>query len=141
MTNISEATQKQVRQRAENRCEYCLSHQNYVMGRLQIDHILPLAKGGKNSLENLCLACELCNQYKWTQTEAIDPQTDQIIALFNPRQQKWIDHFCWSIDGTEIIGKTPCGRATIAALKFNNQLAIIVCSNWVKAGWHPPQIS
>jgi 5-methylcytosine-specific restriction endonuclease McrA len=41
------------------------------MGRLQIDHIQPVAKGGVDTEDNLCLACELCNQYKWTQTEEL----------------------------------------------------------------------
>jgi len=44
MSNISEAVRERVRERAGNRCEYCLSHQNYVMGRLQIDHIQPVAE-------------------------------------------------------------------------------------------------
>ena len=44
MTTLSETLRQHVRQRAHNRCEYCLSHQDYVMGQLQIDHILPLAR-------------------------------------------------------------------------------------------------
>jgi hypothetical protein len=108
------------------------------MGRLQIDHIQPLAKGGNNTEDNLCLACELCNQYKWTQTEAIDSESGELVSLFNPRLQKWQEHFTWSPEGTEIIGITSCGRATIVALRFNNNLAVIVRKNWVKAGWHPP---
>jgi len=37
-----------------------------------------------------------------------------------------------------MIGITDCGRATIEALRLNNNLAIIVRKNWVQAGWHPP---
>jgi len=58
------------------------------MGRLQIDHIQPVAKGGATSEENLCLACELCNQYKWTQIEGVDLETGKTVPLFNPRQQE-----------------------------------------------------
>jgi hypothetical protein len=108
------------------------------MGRLQIDHIQPLTKGGANTEDNLCLACELCNQYKWTQTEAIDPESEQLVSLFNPRLQKWQEHFSWNPDGTEIKGITACGRATVVALRLNNNLAVVVRKNWVKAGWHPP---
>lgn len=64
MTTIPDEVRERVRQRAGDRCEYCLSQQAYVMGRLQIDHIQPVAKGGADSEDNLCLACELCNQYK-----------------------------------------------------------------------------
>lgn len=109
MSNLSEPLRNVVRNRAKNRCEYCLSHQDYVMGRLQIDHIQPVAKGGLDTEDNLCLACELCNQYKWTQTEAEDLETGETVALFNPRQQSWNDNFAWSKEGTEIIGKTACG--------------------------------
>ena len=96
MSTISEAVRERVRQRAGDRCEYCLSPQVLVMGRLQVDHVLPLAKGGSNAEDNLCLACELCNQYKWTKTEAADPQTDETVPLFNPRNQAWHEHFAWS---------------------------------------------
>jgi hypothetical protein len=33
---------------------------------LQIEHIVPKAKGGTNRISNLCLACEKCNQKKGT---------------------------------------------------------------------------
>jgi reverse gyrase len=137
--SISEQLRQKVRQNAKNRCEYCLSHQDYVMGRLQIDHIKPIVLGGEDHEENLCLACELCNQYKWTQIEANDPQTGQTVALFHPRQQTWSKHFVWSSDNVTILGRTGCGRTTIEALKLNNALAITVRRNWVRAGWHPPQ--
>ena len=81
MSFPTESLRQRIRQRARNRCEYCLSHQDYIMGRLQIDHIQPLAKGGNNTENNLCLACELCNQYKWTQTEAIDPESEELVSL------------------------------------------------------------
>lgn len=139
MKNLSETLRQAIRTRAGNRCEYCRCHQDYVLGQLQIDHILPLAKGGPDRAENLCLACELCNQYKWTKIEGIDPQTNTPTPLFHPRQDRWRDHFTWSADGTEIIGLTPCGRATVIALRLNNPLAVTVRRNWVKAGWHPPK--
>ena len=109
----------------------------YVLGILEIDHIIPKAKGGTDDESNLWLACRLCNNYKGTQTKAKDSQTNEIINLFNPRQQKWSDHFQWSKDGTEIIGKTPCGRATVIALQLNNLIAVTVRKQWVSAGWHP----
>lgn len=108
-----------------------------MFGWLQIDHILPVAKGGSDDEGNLCLACEFCNQYKWTQTEGIDYQTGEQVPLFNPRQQRWEDHFSWSVDGVEIIGITAIGRATTVALRLNNDLAQAVRKNWIRAGWQP----
>lgn len=139
MSSLPEQARQRVRQRARNRCEYCLSHQNYVMGRLQIDHIQPTVQGGSDSEDNLCLACELCNQYKWTQTAGIDPQTGETVTLFHPRQQSWSEHFVWDYDSVTILGQSACGRATVEALRLNNALAITVRRNWVRAGWHPPK--
>jgi hypothetical protein len=138
MSSFSEATKQRIRQRAGNRCEYCQSHQDYLMSWLQIDHFWPVSKGGNSKDENLCLACELCNQHKWNQTEAIDPINQDVVALFNPRLQVWQDHFVWSEDGISIVGLTPYGRATVVALKLNNGLALKVRGHWVGAGWHPP---
>ena len=108
------------------------------MGRLQIDHIQPVAKGGADEDDNLCLACELCNQHKWTKTHGVDPNTGQEVALFHPQRQAWSDHFAWQAEGAELSGLTACGRATISALSLNNPLVVIVRRNWIKAGWHPP---
>jgi hypothetical protein len=80
----------------------------------------------------------MCNGYKGKQIDAVDPETSQRTALFNPRKQSWVDHFLWSEDGSMIVGLTACGRATIAALQLNNPLALVVRLEWVSAGWHPP---
>jgi hypothetical protein len=136
--SISNRLRQFVRARADDRCEYCLSRQDYVMGTLQIEHWWPTSRGGTDDAENLCLACELCNQAKWAKTDAIDPETGQMSPLFNPRKQAWSEHFAWSEEGIKIIGLTPCGRGTVVALQLNNDLAITVRSNWVQAGWHPP---
>ncbi|MCP3958969.1 MAG: HNH endonuclease [bacterium] len=138
MTYLSEDTRRRVRRRAGNRCEYCLSHQDYVLGRLQIDHVIPIIRGGPSTEDNLCLACELCNQYKWAKTEGRDPETLEVVSLFHPRRQSWPRHFAWSTDGTKIIGLTACGRATVIDLGLNNPLAVTVRRNWIGAGWHPP---
>jgi hypothetical protein len=109
------------------------------MGWLQVDHIFPIVLGGKNDEDNLCLACGFCNQYKWTKVDGLDPITGEIVMLYHPRQQRWDDHFAWNEAGTEIIGLTVCGRATVEALRLNNELAVTVRQNWVKADWHPPK--
>jgi hypothetical protein len=82
----------------------------------EIEHIIPLVKGGSSDESNLWLACPLCNGHKSSKVEAIDPQTETTVPLFNPRTQRWSDHFDWSDDGTQVIGITPMGRATVASL-------------------------
>lgn len=136
---ISSALAAQVKERALHRCGYCLAAQYYVLGWLEIEHIVPKSRGGKDTEENLWLACRMCNTYKSDQVSGVDPETRTVATLFNPCSQLWKDHFRWSEDGAEIIGTTETGRATVAALQLNNELALIVRRNWVNVGWHPPK--
>src|SRR5438309_343779 len=98
---------RRVRAAGQNRCGYCLSPQHLVLGRLQIEHLLPRCRGGLTEESNLWLSCALCNNYKGEQTSARDPETGQVVPLFNPRTQSWFAHFSWSSDGLRIIGRTP----------------------------------
>ena len=138
MSQISEEVRTRVRASAQNRCGYCQSLQKYVLGILEIDHIIPKAAGGSDDEENLWLACRLCNSYKGVQTQGQDPESDRNIKLFNPRLQKWTRHFTWINNGTHIEGITACGRATVIAMQLNNSYAVPVRQAWISAGWHPP---
>lgn len=138
--HIPAGVEQRVRVAARNRCGYCLSPQHLVMARLEIEHIVPISAGGGSGESNLWLACPLCNRYKGAKTEANDPETDEMVPLFNPRTQVWSGHFRWSGDGLRIIGLTPTGRATVAALHLDDDPdALEVRSYWVLAGWHPPE--
>jgi len=48
----------------QRKCAYC-QKENLL---LQIEHVVPKAKGGTNRVSNLCLACEPCNKKKGTKT-------------------------------------------------------------------------
>ena len=137
--DVPEAIRQRVRAVAGERCGYCLSPQRLVMGQLEIEHLIPRAHGGSHEETNLWLSCSLCNRYKGAQVEATDPLTGEVAPLYNPRTNNWGEHFNWSADGAKIAGLTPVGRATVAALKLNNELAVEVRRNWILAGWHPPQ--
>jgi hypothetical protein len=130
---------QRIRAAAKNRCGYCLSPQYLVLGRLQIEHLLPRSKGGQTEETNLWLSCALCNNYKGDRTNATDPATGETVLLFNARTQSWFEHFHWSADGLRIIGLTPLGRATVEALHLSDDAdTLTVRSYWVLAGWHPP---
>lgn len=107
---------------------------------LQIDHILPKAKGGEEVGSNLCLAYSACNRFKATQTHGRDPIIKAVMPLFNPNTQNWFEHFRWSDEGTLIIGQTPTGRATVVALSLNNNSACRARALWVAMNWHPPRV-
>jgi HNH endonuclease len=138
---INSEIRDRVRSDANNQCGYCLSQQKYVLGILEIDHIIPKAAGGSDDEKNLWLACRLCNSYKGIQTEAKDPITRLTVKLFNPRFQSWDQHFSWTNGGILIEGKTDIGRTTVVALQLNNSYAVTVRQAWVSAGWHPPDSS
>jgi hypothetical protein len=138
-TYLPVEVERRVRAAARNRCGYCLSPQHLVMARLEIEHLLPRARGGTDDESNLWLSCPLCNRHKADRAAAADPQTHQLVPLFNPRTQRWCEHFCWSADGIRVIGLTPVGRATVAVLHLDDDPdALEVRRHWVAVGWHPP---
>jgi len=137
--NVPRLVAQEVRKRAENRCGYCLARQEYLPWPLEIEHIIPISKGGTNEESNLWLACRSCNLYKSDQIQARDPVSGRLVRLFNPRFQVWQRHFRWSEDGVFIVGLTMSGRATVMALNLNNLVAVTVRRNWISAGWHPPR--
>ncbi len=110
------------------------------MARLEIEHIIPLARGGDNAEANLWLACPICNRYKGDKVMARDPLTGASVPLFNPREQVWTEHFCWIDNGLRIQGLTPIGRATVQVLHLSDDPDVLeVRSYWILAGWHPPE--
>jgi hypothetical protein len=105
---------------------------------LEFEHLTPLAAGGTTTRANLWLSCHRCNEFKGDRTHEFDPTTGERVTLFNPRTQRWREHFQWSEDGALIIGLTSCGRATIVALHLNNEHVVSARYHWAETGWHPP---
>ena len=114
------ATRQHVRDRAGNRCEYCgLRQEHSPLVPLQIEHVTPKKHGGSDESDNLALACIDCNLHKGPNLAGRDPETGQITALYNPRTNRWADHFERS--GPHIVGKTAVGRTTIYVLDMNGE--------------------
>ena len=126
-------------QQARSRCGYCQTNLEIVGPVLEVDHIIPEGAGGETVEENLWVACSSCNRHKGSRTHFRDPVSGRRVRIFNPRQQSWSRHFRWSEDGTQIIGLTASGRATVEALNMNNSEIVIARFRWVGAGWHPPK--
>ena len=129
---------QQIAERAYDCCEYCQSLAAFATQSFTIEHIWPLVKGGTNHLDNLALACPGCNAYKGDKTEAIDPFDNTLAPLFNPRTQRWIEHFIWSDDYTLLFGLTATGRATIDALHMNRRGLVNLREALFLRGKHPP---
>jgi HNH endonuclease len=124
--------------RAQGLCKYCQTAQTIVI-EMELNHIVPEAAGGATEADNLCLACISCNTFKSAYQTGIDPQTDEEVRLFNPRQQQWNEHFRRSENGSQLIGTTVTGRATVARLQMNRSPAVQARQRWIQAGWHPPK--
>jgi HNH endonuclease len=106
---------------------------------MQLDHLKPYSQGGLTDELNLWLACVDCNNARSDKTAGIDPTTNEIVRLFNPRDDNWNDHFQWIEGGRIISGLTPIGRATTIALNLNREHLVRSRSEWIAAGWHPPR--
>jgi len=138
-THIPKALRRRVSEQARYRCGYCLTLESVVGAPMEIDHLIPESLGGLTEEENLWLACSLCNDHKGDRIAALDPETGEIVRLFNPRFQDWNEHFAWSDTADRIAGLTAIGRATVFALNLNRPSLARARQLWVIAGWHPPK--
>lgn len=136
--SVPVALRRRVIAQARWRCGYCLGDETIVGIALEIERVIPWAAGGRTEEENLWLSCTDCNSRKGTQTSAQDPLTGATVALYNPRHQRWTDHFAWSDGGALIEGLTSVGRATVGALRLYRPVLVTARRRWIIAGLHPP---
>jgi len=114
---VSSGLRREIHQRALGRCEYCLLSQEDAFFPHEPDHVIAEKHRGATTIENLALACFDCNRFKGSDIASIDPDTGNLVALFNPRTQKWNEHF--SLTGGLIIALNPIASATVDLLKLN----------------------
>jgi hypothetical protein len=125
--------------RGQHCCEYCRTQARYSADSFTVDHIIPRSLGGLTTADNLALCCHGCNQHKSKRTAASDPVTDALVRLFHPRQQRWEAHFAWNDDFILMLGLTPTGRVTIAALQLNRPGLVNLRRVLYAIGEHPPR--
>ena len=112
------AQRRFVRDRANNRYEYCgLRQEHFMLVPHVIDHVRAKQHGGTDEVQNLALACFRCNAHKGPNLAGIDTESDEMVALFNPREQTWAEHFV--LRGARIVGLTAVGRASALVLDMN----------------------
>jgi len=134
--NVPASLRRQVVQQAGELCEYCGLAQAGQEAVFHVDHITPLAAGGETRLDNLALACVSCSLRKGARQRAVDPVTGVLAELFHPRRDSWPLHFRWA--DCRVIGLTPTGRATAAALSLNRPLALAIREEERHRFRHPP---
>ncbi|MBM3993368.1 MAG: HNH endonuclease [Planctomycetes bacterium] len=126
-----------VRKRAKRRCEYCRLHEDDLPAwPFHVEHLIPKKHGGTDDPKSLAWPCHYCNLCKSSNLSGRNSKTGRIVTLFNPRRRRWSRPFSWC--GPELIGPTPCGRATIAVLNINAAHRVALQKLLIEANVFPP---
>jgi hypothetical protein len=92
---------------------------------------------GGDDPANLALACVHDNLHKRPNLGGLDPVTGELTRLYNPRRDRWRDHFAWL--GAMLIGLTPIGRTTIRVLAMNDPDQVATREALIVEGRFPPR--
>jgi len=126
-----------VARRAGHRCEYCREPEVAFNFTFEVEHVVPTSKGGGEDSANLALACRACNVRKSDATSAPDEVTGAETRLFNPRSDRWNEHFQVDADSSEITGRTPIGQVTVVRLDMNHALQLAARQVWMQLRLFP----
>lgn len=137
---ISKKTRFEVFKRDAFTCQYCGAHPPGVL--LHVDHILAVAAGGTNAVDNLLTACEPCNLGKGARDLKVAPQTisqkaatlaereAQLLAyqeLMEERRER-LDGEVWRV--IEVLHGPDCGRISfdryVSTKRFVESLGVHV---------------
>ena len=122
-----------VRERAYDRCEYCRTPQAAApFITFHVEHIVARQHAVDDSLSNLALACPDCNRHKGPNLVTLLPGISDYLRLFNPRSDRWSEHF--SLNGATIEGLSDIGRATAQLLQFNSNERIEIRRWMIETG-------
>ena len=117
-SHVSPELRQAVASRANHVCEYCLMSEEDAYFRHQVEHIISRKHGGSSESDNLALACVFCNRYKGSDIATLRPETGKLVRFYNPRTDRWPDHF--RLSGVVIEPLTEIGGATIRILQMNH---------------------
>lgn len=134
---VSADLRQHVESRANQLCEYCLIHEDDTFLGCQVDHIIAEKHGGPTEADNLCLACTFCNRGKGSDIASIAGSTGQLVRLYNPRTDRWSDHFV--LMNAIIEPRTEIGEATAKILGFNEADRIQERALLRDAARYPPE--
>ena len=69
---VSDQTRKELLDKAAHKCQECGSRE-----KLEVDHIVPISRGGDGKIENLRILCRSCNRKKRTRWAATQQASTQ----------------------------------------------------------------
>ena len=131
-TPISATMRRTVAERARHCCEYCGVPEDAVVTPHEPDHIIGEQHGGATSLDNLAFACFRCNRFKGPNIATLDPQRGALTPLFNPRNDRWSQHF--QLNDALIAPLTACGRGTVVLLRLNDEQRVSLRAELLRQG-------
>ena len=115
--DITPTLRRDVASRADRRCEYCRMPEAELLAGCEVDHIISRKHGGLSDLANLAFSCERCNRAKGTDVGSVFGPERRFIRFFNPRIDRWEDHFRLKGGGIEPL--TEVGEVTARLLRLN----------------------
>lgn len=85
---FSQTTRNDIYERTKGRCALCGKFIRF--DQFTVDHIIPLAKGGTNDIENLQCTCKQCNAMKQdlSEDEFLDKLFDIFAYQFKKKENK-----------------------------------------------------
>jgi len=131
---ISAELRRQVAIRAAYVCEYCLIHEADTFFGCQVDHIISEKHGGLTEADNLAYACTFCNLHKGSDIASVTLQ-NKLTRFFNPRTDKWSEHF--ALSNALLVSLTDIGEATARVFQFNNAERILERQALIDVGRYP----
>lgn len=82
----TKASKTVIYQRDKYTCIYCGKNSIEDGARLQVDHVVPFSKGGKNDVSNLVTCCDKCNMGKLDRPLPIDVE-QKVLAVIADRNR------------------------------------------------------
>jgi hypothetical protein len=132
-TYVSVQLRRTIADYTNNCCAYCLQPEVFAFCSHEIDHIIAEKHGGETVEGNLALACKLCNTFKGSDIASVDPEGQEIIRLYQPRIDRWQDHF--QLANAELIPLTAIARTTIFLLRLNRGDRLEERRLWSRDDW------
>ena len=124
-----------VAKRADHLCEYCLIAEEDTFFGCHIDHIISIKHHGETKVDNLAYACAFCNRFKGSDIASLSSQTGGLVRFFNPRTDRWSDHF--QLHGLSIEPRTEIGEVTLRILRFNADERVLERQELNRVGRYP----
>ncbi len=132
---ISSELRQLVASRAAYVCEYCLIAEEDTYFGCEVDHIISAKHGGSSESENLAYACAFCNRYKGSDLASLSQQTGSLVRFYNPRIDRWADHF--QVEGVFVKPVSEIGEVTARILHFNDSEQILERESLQAVGRYP----